>query len=373
MRAKRNSIFVALLALAHFISNDCLLAEEISTLQAAEPTAGDILQKQRVDEIRELTAMKNKAAADREARDKAATQNRENAEKNAAALAARAARESSAKELLESAEKAASVLSIENVLSIEKAAEQAGQEILGISSAKSAVGIDIITAAAVGIEMAAQTVSTTQTVESVLPDSVSVAVSGARESSEQVIQESGQRDTIIPLINTALESVVEEATEAVSAVAAVAAEKITDAISDVKETAAVVDAAIIEVAPEVLSGLRLSNVSVEQIISETSSTVSSLLDSIPAKATESSEQVIEESSQKEIITPVVDEVAVPVVITAAGSDASVDPIILAAPIVTPEGVIGTAILDSIDTKTVEKENESTADDSSEDDVMKEVK
>lgn len=365
MRAKRNSIFVALLALAHFISNDCLLAEEIATLQAAEPTAGDILQKQRVDEIRELTAMKNKAAADREARDKAATQNRENAEKNAAALAARAARELDAKELLESAEKAA------NVLSIEKAAEQAGQEILGISLAKSAVGIDIITVAAVGIEMAAQTASTTQTVESVLPDSVSVAVNGARESSEEVIQEPGQRDAIIPL--AAVESVVEEAAEAVSAVVAVAAEKIIDAISDVTEAATVADAAINEVAPEVLAGLTLSNVSVEQIISDSSSTVSSLLDSIPARATESSEQVIEESSQKEIITPVVDEVAVPVVITAAGSDASVDPTILAAPIVTPEGVKDTAILDSIDTKTVEINNESTADDSSEDDVMKEVK
>jgi hypothetical protein len=361
MRARRNSIFVALLALAHFISNDCLLAEEIATLQAAEPTAGDILQKQRVDEIRELTAMKNKAAADREARDKAATQNRENAEKNAAALAARVARELSAKELLESAEKAA------NVLSIEKAAEQAGQEILGISLAESAVGIDTIAVVA-----AAQTVSTIETAEPVLPDSVSVAVGGARELSEQVIQEPGQRDTIIPLINAAVESVVGEAAEAVAVVAAVAAEKFTDAISDVKETAAVVDAAINEVAPEFLAGLTLSNVSVEQIISETSSTVSSLLDSIPARATESSEQVMEESSQKEIITPVVDEVAVPIVITAAGSDASVGPTILAAPTVTPEGVEGTAILDSIDTKTVETD-ENTADDSSEDDVMKEVK
>lgn len=366
MRAKRNSIFVALLALAHFISNDCLLAEEIATLQAAEPTAGDILQKQRVDEIRELTAMKNKAAADREARDKAATQNRENAEKNAAALAARVARELSAKELLESAEKAA------NVVSLEKAAEQAGEAILGISLAAT-VGIDIIAIAAVGVDMAAQSVSTTQTVESVLPDSVSLAVNGARESSEQVMQEPGQRNTIIPSINAAVESVVGEAAEAVSAVAAVAAEKITDAISDVKEAAAVADAAINEVAPEVLAGLTLSNVSVEQIISGTSSTVSTLLDSIPARATESSEQVIEESSQKEIITPVVDEVTVPVVITAAGSNASLNPVILAAPIVTPEGVKDTAILDSIDTKTAEKENESTADDSSEDDVMKEVK
>jgi hypothetical protein len=366
MRAKRNSIFVALLALAHFISNDCLLAEEIATLQAAEPSAGDILQKQRVDEIRELTAMKDKAAADREARDKAATQIREKAEKNAAAMAAMMARELSAKELPESAEKAA------NVLSIEKAAEQAGQEILGISLAKSAVGIDIIAAAAVGIDMAAQTVSTTQTVESVLPDSVSLAVNGARESSEQVIKEPGQRDTIIPLINAAVEAVVGEAAEAVSAVAAVAAEKVTDAISDVKEAAAVADAAINEVAPEVLAGLRLSNISVEQMIPEASSTVSSLLDSIPAKAAESSEQLIEESSQKDTITPVVDEIAVPVVIAATGSDASVDLTILVAPTVTPEGVKDTSMLDSIDTTTVEKENESTTDDSSEDDVMKEV-
>lgn len=362
MRAKRNSIFVALLALAHFISNDCLLAEEIATLNAAEPTAGDILQKQRVDEIRELTAMKNKAAADREARDKAATQMRENAEINAAALAAKVARELSAKELLESAEKAA------NVLSIEKAAEQAGQEILGISLAESAVGIEITAVAA-----AAQNVSLTQTAEPVLPDSVSLAVNGTRESSEQVIQESGQRDTIIPLINAAVGSVVEEAAEAVSAVAAVAAEKFTDAISDVKEAATVADAAINVITPEVLAGLTLSNVSLEQVISETASNVSSLLDSISAVAAESSEQDMEESSQKEIITPVVDKVAVPVVIIAAGPDASVDPTILGAPIVTPESVVGTTMLDSIDTKTVGKENENTADDSSEDDVMKEVK
>ena len=236
MRAKRNSIFVALLAIAHFISNNCSLADEIVNLQGAEPSsAGDVLQKQRLDEIRALTAMKNKAAADRDSRGKITSLIRETAENHATASAEVVARESSAKEFHESAEKAV------KGLYHEKATEQVGEENHGTPMAESAAGTNIG-----DVDLDTRSIPEIMTIGSVLPDSVKLAVNGALESIEHVIQE-----RIIPLMKEVVESIDMKPAEAVPDVAA---GKFSDVTSNANEAAAVADAATNVVIDKVAPG-----------------------------------------------------------------------------------------------------------------------
>ena len=403
MRAKRNSIFVALLAIAHFISNNCSLADEIVNLQGAEPSsAGDVLQKQRLDEIRALTAMKNKAAADRDSRGKIASLIRETAENHASVSAELVARESSAEEFYESAEKAA------KGLYHKKATEQAGEENHGTPIAEAAVGTNIGAIIAKDADLDTRSIPEIMTIGSVLPDSVKLAVNGALESIEHVIQE-----RIIPLMKEVVDSIDMKPGEAVPDVAA---EKISDVTSNTNEAAAVADAATNVVIDKVALGadkvalggdkvtlgadkvalggdkvapgddkvapeVTLPDVSVEQTIFDTSNTISAMLDSVLPESHESSEHVTQKSNQQEKITPVIDQVKEPtepilqpIQTDSAKLDTSSNVEIIQTPLVTPDDVVvvDKTNLDMMNATTVEKDNEDMIDDSSEDDAMKEV-
>ena len=410
MRAKRNSIFVALLAIAHFISNNCSLADEIVNPQSAEPSsAGDILQKHRLDEIRALTAMKNMAAADRDSRGKIASLIRETAENHASVSAELVARESSAEEFYESAEKAA------KGLYHEKATEQAGEENHGTPIAEAAVGTNIGAIIAKDADLDTRSIPEIMTIGSVLPDSVKLAVNGALESIEHVIQE-----RIIPLMKEVVDSIDMKPAEAVPDVAA---EKISDVTSNTNEAAAVADAATNVVIDKVALGadkvalgadkvalggdeialggdkvalggdkvalggdkvapdVTQPDVSVEQTIFDTSNTISAMLDSVLPESHESSEHVTQKSNQQEKITPVIDQVKEPtepilqpIQTDSAKLDTSSNVEIIQTPLVTPDDVVvvDKTNLDMMNATTVEKDNEDMIDDSSEDDAMKEV-
>ena len=375
MRANSNSIFFALLAIAHFFSNNCSLADEIVNPQSSEPSsAGDILHKQRLDEIRALTEMKNKAAADRDSRGKITSLIRENAENSAAESADLVAR-------VKSALKAA------NGLYHEKATEQAGKEYHGTPIAESAAGTDSGAVFAKDIDLDTRSFTEMTTVESKSPDSVSSALNGLFESIEHAIQE-----RIIPLVKEVVESNDVKPAEAVPDVVA---EKFIDLLSNVEGSAAVADAAINvainkvtpdadkvtldadkvtldadkvvpdadkvtldadkapldadkvtldadkatpdadkvtpdadKVTPDadkatldadkatpdadkVTLDATLSDISVEQTVFDTSNTISAMLDSVLPEHHESSGHVMQKSGQEEKITPVIDQIKEP--------------------------------------------------------------
>ena len=410
MRANSNSIFFALLAIAHFISNNCLQADEIVNPQSSEPSsAGDVLQKQRLDEIRALTEMKNKAAADRDSRGKMTSLIRENAENSAAESADLVARVKSA---LKAAENAA------NGLYHEKATEQAGKEYHGTPIAESASSTDSGAVFAKDIDLDTRIFTEMTTVESKSPDSVSSALNGLFESIEHAIQE-----RITPSMIEVVES---NDIKPAKAVPDVVAEKSIDVISIVEGSAAVADATINVViskvaldadkvtpdadkvtpdaekvtldadkvtldadkvtlnADKVTPDVTVSDISVEQTIFDTSNTISAMLDSVLPEPHESSGHVMQKSGQQEIITPVIDQVKEPtepepilqpIQPDSATLDASsVLESFQTLPVKPDDGVVvDKTILELINTKIDEKDNEEMIDDSSEDDAMKEVR
>ena len=130
--------------------------------------------------------------------------------------------------------------------------------------------------------------------------------------------------------------------------------------------------------------MTVSDISVEQTIFDTSNTISAMLDSVLPEPHESSGHVMQKSGQQEIITPVIDQVKEPtepepilqpIQPDSATLDASsVLESFQTLPVKPDDGVVvDKTILELINTKIDEKDNEEMIDDSSEDDAMKEVR
>lgn len=112
MRGDRKSILLCLLIVIKSIgkvtsldSNDIIAALDSTDKTFQSDPSNVSLQQQRLDEIRALSAMQSKAAAERDARDKVARNFKEAADRQSADAAERQSAASSAKDALDLAEK----------------------------------------------------------------------------------------------------------------------------------------------------------------------------------------------------------------------------------------------------------------------------